>query len=482
VQFRTAKATEHIVPALLKKVWEQDNNKEQTLWEMGNQGGVSGDCFVKIAWDPKGDDPGQLEDRVRIMVLNSSFCFPEWHPHDRSRLMRFKLKYRFWGTSTEGTRQVYTYTEILTDEAIEEYVNDTLMDSRPNPLNVIPIVHIANIPVSGSPWGLSDIQDIISLNREYNEKATDISDIINYHAAPVTIITGAKASNLEKGPKKVWGGLPEKARVENLLGGTEALPHALTWLEQIKRSMHELTGVPETALGQVQPISNTSGVALAIQYQPMMQRYNLKKIQYTVGIQRVNEFILRTLAVFQPYAFVFDPDTEGVMQEGQLPVLDTNDPLTFQSFVHWPPPLPLDILIKLQEITLKKQLGLISDRKALLELGVEFPDEELEENFQQQVQDIKRNAALSLLKAQYDSVTLQMTGIPPEGVEEPTPQTDAEGNAINTPDGPAPVQSQTFDPTGLTGFETQQKMTELVTQAYGPRVPLRRNPDSNTDS
>jgi hypothetical protein len=54
--------------------------------------------------------------------------------------------------------------------------------------------------------------------------------------------------------------------------------------------MHELTGVPEGALGQMQPISNTSGVALALMYQPMMQRYNLKKVQYSVGIEKINEF------------------------------------------------------------------------------------------------------------------------------------------------------------------------------------------------
>jgi hypothetical protein len=80
--------------------------------------------------------------RVRILPLNSSFCFPEFHPHDRSRLIRFKLKYRFWGTSLEGTRQVYTYTEILTDDRIEEYINDELIDSRPNPLGTVPVIHI----------------------------------------------------------------------------------------------------------------------------------------------------------------------------------------------------------------------------------------------------------------------------------------------------------------------------------------------------
>ena len=258
--FRSPIATEAIVPDLLKRVWEIDNDKHGTLWEMGQQGGVSGDCFVKVAYEEAYEDstgrphPG----RVRVLPLNSSFAFPEFHPHDRSRLIRFKLKYRFWGTSVEGTRQVYTYTEILTDDRIEEYINDELIDSRPNPIGVVPIIHIPNVRVSGSPWGLSDCHDIIVLNRNYNEVATDIADIINYHAAPVTVITGAKASGLEKGPKKVWGGLPKDAQVFNLEGGGQGLVGAMEYLKIIKTAMHEMVGVPETALGQVQPISNTS--------------------------------------------------------------------------------------------------------------------------------------------------------------------------------------------------------------------------------
>ena len=47
-----------------------------------------------------------------------------------------------------------TYVEIITDETIEEYVNDQLIDQRPNPLGLIPVVHIANTPVPATPWGL----------------------------------------------------------------------------------------------------------------------------------------------------------------------------------------------------------------------------------------------------------------------------------------------------------------------------------------
>lgn len=451
------------------------------LWEIGNSGSITGDAFIKVAYEmPYADPAGRLHPgRTRILPINSTYCFPEFHPHDRHRLIRFKLKYRFWGTSLEGTRQVFTYTEILTDEAIEEYVNDELIDSRPNPLGVIPIVHIANVPVSGSPWGLSDIQDILTLNREYNEKATDVSDIINYHAAPVTVITGAKASQLEKGPKKVWGGLPKEAQVFNLeLGANLEAP--LAYLELLKRSMHEMTGVPETALGQMQPISNTSGVALSIQYQPMMNRYNLKKTQYGVGFEKVNELIMMHLALYEPEMLLFNPTQDTPLKDGQLAVLDPSDPLTYRSTVHFPPPLPIDQLVKLNEIQGKMALGLESKRGALRELGEEFVDDKLQELFNELMQDALEEGALQLRRAEIASTIAELTGMVPEGNEPMVTSaggsdvTSAGGSSGSTGAGPLP------GPAVASTAEASALRTEITTMAYGTKIPQVRNPD-NTD-
>jgi len=469
--FRSPHATEAIIPDILKRVWETDNDKHGVMWEMGQQGGVSGDCFVKVAYEEAFTDsvgrthPG----RVRVLPLNSSFCFPEFHPHDRSRLIRFKLKYRFWGTSLEGTRQVYTYTEILTDDRIEEYINDELIDSRPNPLGTVPVIHIPNVRVSGSPWGLSDGHDIIVLNRSYNEIATDISDIVNYHAAPVTVITGAKASSLEKGPKKVWGGLPKDAQVFNLEGGGQGLVGAMEYLKIIKTSMHEMIGVPETALGQVQQISNTSGVALAIQYQPLMNRYNQKIVQYSEGLKRINELVLLTLAVKEPELFVYNPDFNGPIKSDQLQVCDPNDPLTYETSVHFPQPLPLDKLILLNEIQTKMSMNLESREGALRTLGEEFPDEKLEEIRSELIEDAKADGALNLIKSQINSAIASLTGLLPEGQGlEMAPGQDA-GAGI----GPGP----SGQPGIVTPFEAQtieQMQTDLVTKAYGTKLPQRR--------
>lgn len=479
IKFESEHKTEAIVPDLLERVWEIDNDKIRVLLEMGQQGGVSGDVFVKVAYEePYVDSVGVPNPgRVRILTLNAAHCFPEWHPHDRSRLLRMKIKYRFWGTSLEGTRQVFTYTEILTDDVIEEYLNDELIDSRPNPIGIVPVVHIPNQFVSGSPWGLPDCQDIISINRQYNEVATSIADIINYHAEPITIITGAKASQLERGAKKIWAGLPKDAKVENLEGGFQGLQAGLQYLEMLKRTMHEMVGIPETALGQVQPISNTSGVALSIQFQPLMNYWRQKSGQYKVGIRRINKLILRTLAVKEPNSFVLNPEMRDVpLKDGQLPYLDPMDPDTYESEIVFPPPLPLDKLVLLNEIQAKFALQLESREGALRLLGEEFPEEKLSEIRDELMDDAISDGALNLVKMQIQGEIAQLTGMMagPDGQAIPAPPPvpmDVDGDAV--PDMMAgPGIPQVPDP--YAQIAEQKIREQLLTAAYGTKTAQRR--------
>ena len=485
VHFRSPKATEAIIPDRLERIWEVDNDKMRVLLEMAQQGGITGDVFVKIAYEePWQDSAGGFHPgRVRLLPMNSSFCFPEFHPHDRTRLLRFKQKYRFWGTSLEGTRQVFTYTEILTDDTIEEYVNDELIDSRPNPLGLVPVVHIPNVPVSGSPWGLADAHDIITINRAYNEISTDVADIINYHASPVTVIVGAKASNLEKGAKKVWGGLPKDAQVFNLEGGAQGIEGALKYLELLKRSMHEIMNIPETALGQVQPISNTSGVALSIQYQPLMNRWSQKVAQYGIGLEKINEIALRTLALKEPQEFTYNPDLDGPIKEGQLTQLDFADPITYKNYVQFPQPLPLDKLIALNEIQTKLGMGLESKEGALRTLGEEFPEEKLQEIREELKQDKLADGALQLLQIQIQKTIMDITGMMPgpDGASAVplAPQELGDGDILGdgiqgNPNDPASQNGQ-----GVENGAEQEIRNKLVTEAYGTKLPQRRTVDKD---
>ena len=428
VNFHSPEATSAITPYSLKQVWEVHNNKQQILMEIGQLGSVSGDVFVKVAFEPPFMDSAGLphEGRIRILPLNPAFCFPEWHPHDRTRMIRFKTKYKFWGTAADGTRQVMTYVELMTEDTIEEYINDELIDARGNPLGEIPVAFTPNFPVASSPWGLGDINELVSLNREYNEKATEISDIINYHVAPVTVITGAKASNLEKGPRKVWAIGNKDAKIQNLELETN-FTGPLGYMELLKQAMHEMTGVPATALGTIQPISNTSGVALALQYQPLMLKHERKRIQYEPLFQRINELVMKHAFLFAPELTIYNPILAAMqIKPDQMPELDPASPVSYRSYVDWPSPMPMDKLITISEIQAKMAMNLESRRGALRDLGVQFPDQKLREIFEEVLEDTKEQGALDLIRSQIAAFTMMATGMTPDG--QPLIGQDAQGN------------------------------------------------------
>jgi hypothetical protein len=253
----------------------------------------------------------------------------------------------------------------------------------------------------------------------------------------------------------------------------------------LKKTMHEMTGVPETALGMSQPISNTSGVALSIQFQPLMNKWNQKTTQYGRGIQRINELILLNLTLKEPDTLMWNPTVDGQLQQGEAQMLDPNDPLTYQNYVHFLPPLPLDKLIVLNEIQTKLSLGLESKAGALRALGEEFPYEKLEEIRVELMTDAKADGAVKLVQTQIENTIAQLTGMLSGGLGgQPVPM------APGQPGGPPPGQEGApmgappmIDQALLATEQAEQQLRiDLVTRAYGTTLPNRRVPSEDTYS
>ncbi len=260
----------------------------------------------------------------------------------------------------------------------------------------------------------------------------------------------------------------------NLEGGGTGLKGAMDFMDRLKRAMHEMTGVPETALGQAQPISNTSGVALSIQFQPLMNRYHQKIVQYAHGLERVNELILRTLAMKEPETFMYNPDSDTIPKADQLIQLDPTDPETYRTYCHFPPPLPLDKLIVLNEIQSLLSLGLQSKEGALRDLGEEFPESKLQEIRQELIDDALAEGSLNLIKTEIQNEIMSLTGMAtgPDGQAQPAAPEQV-AMAAQSPTG-----AQILDPAILDNLRLgeQKVRTRLVTEAYGTRLPQRQVP------
>lgn len=377
---------------------------------------------------------------------------------------------------------------------MQSFINDELVESQENPLGIIPVVHIQNTKVPSSPWGLADIQDITDLNRQYNETATMIADIINYYASPTTVILGAKANNLERGPKKVWAIPNDKAKIQNLEIGAN-LEAPIQYLELLKNKMHEIVGVPINAFGEELAISNTSGVALSLQFLPLINKVFQKTTQYSSGFARLNSLIIRVAALYQPTMLGLDPTRDAPLEDGQLTMLDPADSLTYENVVEYASPLPIDILIKLNEIQMKMALGLESKEGALRELGEAYPAEKLQELMEELHQDALEQGALDLLNAQIQLVIATLTGagidpatgqiVPPGaapgGQGGPQKSNGAVGQKVQSAGGPGVNSAsgvQSSPPAFMDNKEVQQIYQQLNTLAAGTKIPQVRNPSN----
>jgi len=346
----------------LEDVWE-DNDQYLFVTELGQIKSVTGEAWVQVRYyDPSElDDPyGEYENgRVKLLLLPTQTVFPVFDPHQRGVLQSLTVMYTY-----EKVSEPNLFGRVRKEEVIYKQVwtkdNCTVIDGKdepvtfPNKYGVIPFVQIKNIVEAGRNEGRGDLDDIIPLNTEYNMKESDISEIIDYHAAPVTIVYGAKIGNLEKGANKMWGGIPKDAKVENLelksdLGASSN--HTLS----LKLAMCEVGGIPLAAMGGAQAISNTSGVALEYINMPLVEKTRVKRQATENGLEHLNKLILLVSML------------EGLVKKPK----DVKNRDFFWTSVTVPDTLPKDKILELQQIQTEMQLGLESREGALERLGRE---------------------------------------------------------------------------------------------------------------
>ena len=292
-----------VIGKILTRIWE--SNHPRTLnWRAAMIGGVTGDAyyFASVPWFDNQGIPIPFEKQnIRIQALNAAYVHPKFASSEGHEVIEVLIQYPVDSkafTSVLGyrpSRDLLIYSQFVSPTEIREFINEKELPNspRPNVLGIVPLVHIQNLPHPGF-FGLSDIDDIIDLNEEYNETTESIRKIIKYHAEPTTLIFGAKVSDLQKGASKVWSNLPVDARVENL-GLDSNLIEANNFKNDLKLAIHELSNTPEQSLGKIQPISNTSNAALETAYMPLIEKTERKRGTYGEGIQKMNRIILTYL-------------------------------------------------------------------------------------------------------------------------------------------------------------------------------------------
>ena len=298
------KEVEKLAEELMMYHWGK-SDKLQLAYEMLQMGGVTGDCWLGLTWMADEEDK-----YCRVSVFDSRQCFVTFVNGDYNNVESFMVRQPLDQNGGNSQNKYRLFVQKWTKDTVETwYQKDVSIEENKtakyehkkykNKYGFIPVVHIKNRPNAAGYYGSSDLRDILKINKVYNETMQQLKAVIDYHVTPTTVITGASAKSLKKGLGQIWSGLPAEANVFNL-GLDVDLSATVNYVKDLKTAMHELSDVPENALGKIQAISNTSAAALQITYHPLIQQANIKAMTYGEGIAKVNTLMLKVVSIEDP--------------------------------------------------------------------------------------------------------------------------------------------------------------------------------------
>jgi hypothetical protein len=373
---------------LLRQVYE-DNNLQELDYETEIDAAVLGDGCYKVIWDT-------VEKRIRITAPDVSGIYAWWLGDDTSRVWRVASRYtltreeiemlysgvnasiaknfqgittspRFIGAPRNDTplssrgmtvpkqsqrKERVVVTELWTAKTFDLFLDNDIMESKPNPYGFIPFVIFPNLREPKKFWGTSDIPSLVQPQRELNRALSQLSRILELSGNPIAVLENiASAEDIKVQPGALWT-IPEdaKAYLLDLLQGGGVRLH-VDYIDLLYRALHDISETPRAAWGGIE--KELSGTALQMELGSLIQKVTRKRTIRTNAYHQRNEIILKL--------------AEKYMNEN------------FEQINHrvvWGMILPEDTARQAQNEQLLVQAGVHSRRTAMDELGIQDPDEE----------------------------------------------------------------------------------------------------------
>ncbi len=325
-------------------------------------------------------DPQRFADRFVLETLEAPRIIPVLHPGDYRRLDAWVLHYRqplnaiadepplldrlrdraLGRPGAIVSRAVRDCTEVYTADTIARYhanASATGAVAQPrrlvrrsiNPLGVIPVVHIQNLPQPFMYEGLSEVEPLIALQDELNTRLSDRANRITFQSFRMYLGKGIEGfTDRPIGPGQMWSTDNVNASIQEF-GGDGNAPSENAHIAEIRQAMDKTSSVTPVAAGMLQgKVGNlTSENALRMTMLGLLARTEKKRVTYGDGLQRLCRLILHAADLLN--ILPNHPDERAI-------------------HLDWPNPLPENTSQRLHDAQVKRELG-IPQRQILAELG-----------------------------------------------------------------------------------------------------------------
>ncbi len=252
---------------------------------------------------------------------------------------------------SSDSREVVAVTEITSAVAWQRYENGQLVAEGDLPWGFLPVVHIQNIAQPYYYEGLSDVEPLVSLQDELNTRLSDRASRITFQSFKMYLGKGIEGfEDKPISPGRMWYTDNPEATIEEF-GGDAATPSEGQHIAEIREALDKASGVTPVVAGVLKDkLGNlTSAVALRLTLMGMLSKNERKRFTYGEGLKQICKMVLWIL------------DTANIYK---------NCGADREVDIVFPSPLPENVMEKLKEAQIKKELG-VPTEQVLRELGYE---------------------------------------------------------------------------------------------------------------
>ncbi len=246
-------------------------------------------------------------------------------------------------------RSVVAVTEIISPSHWQRYEDKQLVAEGEMPWGFLPVVHIQNMAQPFYYEGFGDVESLIPMQDELNTRLSDRANRITFQSFKMYLGKGVEGfEDKPVSPGRMWYTDNPAASIEEF-GGDAAAPSEDLHIAEIREAMDKTSGVTAIAAGILKNRIGTltSAVALKLTMMGMLSKTERKRFTYGEGLKKVCGMVLEIL------------DKANVYK---------TSPADRELDIIFPSPLPENLMEKLKEAQIKKELG-VSDEQVLKELG-----------------------------------------------------------------------------------------------------------------
>lgn len=298
----------------------KNNKLAKTILEQGQNFLVGGSGCFYYPQDP-------LSGKAKIISLDPTTCYLGWAG---SELEQFAFEdeisiaqaekdtkqnwlitaiRNFWTDEPEETKK-FKKTKRFTywDRNFQIIKTGDTFKVAENKLGFIPISWIPNQPKSHQHEGISEAKKLYSLEKEFNQRASDFAQRVKSNTKPtLAVLTDMDTKDLKFEDISDKGVLPlakgDDAKFLTLAENKELLDY----LKEIKISMANKMAINDAVAGEIK--SNVSSLSMVYYFSPLMDRIGLKRVFWDEAFRELNRAILiykfgtgeyRTNPIYEP--------------------------------------------------------------------------------------------------------------------------------------------------------------------------------------